>query len=67
MADGLYQDDFIEGLKQGLISIQHEWDLSEQTEWSLLCISENATFKAEDPLREAPLVIRVHRPLYHSS
>jgi Ser/Thr protein kinase RdoA (MazF antagonist) len=65
--DGIYQDDFIEGLKKGLISIQHDWNLSDQTDWSLLCISENATFRADDPARDNPLVARVHRPGYHSS
>ena len=60
--DGIYQDDFIDGLKKGLISIQHDWNLSDQTDWSLLCISENATFRADDPVRDNPLVVRVHRP-----
>ncbi len=56
--DGLYQDHFIDGLKKGLMSIQQDWELSDQTDWSLLCVSENATFRADDPTRDNPLVLR---------
>lgn len=33
---------------------------------SLLTISENATFRADDPERDTPLILRVHRPAYHT-
>ena len=46
--------------------LRGHWQLSERTKLSLLCISENATYRADDPERDAPLVIRVHRPGYHT-
>ncbi len=63
---GLYQQALIERLRLGVTGLLDQWQLSEQTQLSLLCISENATFRADDPLREQALVIRVHRPGYHS-
>ncbi|MEM9698015.1 MAG: phosphotransferase [Pseudomonadota bacterium] len=33
---------------------------------TILAISENATFRADDPQRETPIVLRVHRPGYHA-
>lgn len=63
---GLYQQDLIETLRRGVVGLLDQWELSGATRLSLLCISENATFRADDPAREQPLVIRVHRPGYHS-
>ncbi|MBY8974798.1 phosphotransferase [Rhodobacteraceae bacterium NNCM2] len=63
---GLYSDDFIESLRAGAQSLTSGWGLSPQTEVSLLTVSENATFRADDPERAAPLILRVHRPDYHS-
>jgi len=63
---GLYQDNFIEALRRGLAGVLHRWELSVQTGLNLLCISENATFRADDPKTGQSLVIRVHRPGYHS-
>ena len=62
---GLYQDEIIEELRAGVTSILGLWGLSADTELDLLCISENATFRADDPLRDESLVFRVHRPGYH--
>lgn len=42
------------------------WSLSETTELSLLNISENATYLADDPRAGRRIVIRVHRPGYHT-
>jgi Ser/Thr protein kinase RdoA (MazF antagonist) len=42
------------------------WGLSADTRLTLLNVSENATFRADDPAAEAPLVLRIHRPGYHS-
>lgn len=61
----LYQDDFIERLKNGLKPLLTSWNLSEKTEVSLLTVSENATFIARDPARKNPVILRVHRPNYH--
>ena len=63
---GLYQQSLIETLRLGVVGLLDQWQLSNATRLSLMCISENATFRAEDPARERPLVIRVHRPGYHS-
>jgi Ser/Thr protein kinase RdoA (MazF antagonist) len=64
---GLYQGDFLASLKPGIESSLHHWQLSSTTRLSLLCISENATFRADDPQRSEPVIIRDHRPGYHSS
>lgn len=63
---GLYQQSLIETLRLGVVGLLEQWQLSGATRLSLLCISENATFRADDPARDRPLVIRVHRPGYHS-
>lgn len=63
---GLYSDAFVEDLRQGLVGLAPAWGLSPRTEVSLLTVSENATFRADDPARDAPLILRVHRPAYHS-
>ncbi len=63
---GLYNDAFIEELRQGVSGLAPAWGLSPRTEVSLLTVSENATFRADDPERAAPLILRVHRPAYHS-
>lgn len=63
---GLYDDAFLERLREGARSLVAEWGLSPRTEVSLLNISENATFRADDPDAAAPVILRVHRPGYHS-
>lgn len=63
--NGLYQQSLVETLRQGVESLLAEWRLSPATRLSLLCISENVTFRADDPERDNPVVIRVHRPGYH--
>jgi Ser/Thr protein kinase RdoA (MazF antagonist) len=63
---GLYDEAFLEALRQGAAGVAPLWGLSPRTEVSLLTISENATFLARDPERERPVVIRVHRPGYHT-
>jgi Ser/Thr protein kinase RdoA (MazF antagonist) len=42
------------------------WGLSPQTELSLLTISENATYRVHDKASDRRLILRVHRPDYHS-
>ncbi|MBN8186118.1 phosphotransferase [Salipiger thiooxidans] len=63
---GLYEDGFVERLRQGVVSLADQWGLSPATEVTLLTLSENATFIARDPERDAPLILRVHRPAYHT-
>jgi len=63
---GLYHDDFVESLQRELSAELGRWGLSASTRLSLLSLSENATFRADDPERTEPVVLRVHRPGYHS-
>lgn len=63
---GLYEDSFVERLRRGAEELAPEWGLGPDTTIRLLTLSENATFIAEDPARDAPLILRVHRPDYHS-
>lgn len=63
---GLYEDAFVESLRLAVSSQLEQWGLSKATRLSLLTVSENATFRAEDPERDNPAVIRVHRPGYHT-
>lgn len=63
---GLYTDAFLDDLKAHAAALAPAWGLSEATTASLLNISENATFRLDDPLSREPVVVRVHRPGYHS-
>ncbi len=64
--DGLYQPDVLDELKAGAESLLPQWGLTPATRLTLLSVSENATYRADDPEREAPVILRVHRPHYHS-
>jgi Ser/Thr protein kinase RdoA (MazF antagonist) len=63
---GLYTEPFLQHLRDGAASLVLEWGLSEKTSVGLMTVSENATFRADDPERAAPVVLRVHRPGYHT-
>jgi Ser/Thr protein kinase RdoA (MazF antagonist) len=63
---GLYSEAFIETLRRGAQSLVAEWGLSSRTDVSLLTISENATFLAADPDQGRRVILRVHRPGYHT-
>lgn len=62
----MYDDTFLARLEAGLRAALPRWGLPETTHLRLLTISENATFRACDPLSGRDLVFRVHRPGYHS-
>jgi Ser/Thr protein kinase RdoA (MazF antagonist) len=62
----MYNGDVIGRLEAGLRAALAGWGLSEETKLSLLHLSENATFRAEDPETGRDVVFRVHRPDYHS-
>jgi Ser/Thr protein kinase RdoA (MazF antagonist) len=62
----MYSEDFIERLESGLLQALPRWSFSEDTDLTLLSISENATFRAHDQQSGRDLVFRVHRPGYHS-
>jgi len=61
----LYDDDFLKRLEDGLRGALPRWGLAPDAGVKLLTVSENATFRVTD--RDAgDLVLRVHRPGYHS-
>lgn len=61
----MYTDAFLKALEDGLKGLVGAWGLPPDTPISLLNISENATYRA-DPPGQAPVILRVHRPDYHS-
>lgn len=61
----LYQDAFLARLEAGVRGTLPSWGLPEDAAVRLLTISENATYLAEGA-DGARLVIRVHRPAYHT-
>ena len=63
---GLYDDAFVERLRQGALGLAPKWGLGPETDVRLLTLSENATFLARDPAAAAPVILRVHRPEYHT-
>lgn len=63
---GLYDGATVERLRAGAAAAAAGWGLSPETAVALLTISENATFRADDPARDAPVILRVHRPGYHT-
>lgn len=62
----MYDDHFLDRLHAGLRGALPRWGLSEATDLRLLTISENATFRAHDPVSTRDVVFRVHRPGYHT-
>ncbi|MEM7189880.1 MAG: phosphotransferase [Pseudomonadota bacterium] len=62
----MYTDAFLQAAKQSLEGMAQVWGLSPTTVISLLNISENATFRADDAVTGKQLVLRVHRPDYHT-
>src|SRR5438094_1551376 len=42
------------------------WDVSPDARLTLLNISENATYRVDDPRAAEPLILRVHRTGYHT-
>jgi len=62
----LYQDAFLRRLEAGLRGTLPKWGLPETAPVSLFTISENATYVVEDEENGRRLVLRVHRPNYHT-
>jgi Ser/Thr protein kinase RdoA (MazF antagonist) len=62
----MYNEDVISRLEDGLRAAFPGWGLSDETELSLLTVSENVTFRARDPQSGRDLVFRVHRHGYHT-
>lgn len=62
----VFNDAVIETLKNGLERILDRWSIPSESELALLNISENATFVATGPNAKQKIIIRVHRPDYHT-
>ena len=62
----MYSDTFISETTCALHKLCHNWGLSQDTEIALLNLSENATFRATDPNAAEPIILRLHRPAYHT-
>ena len=63
----LYTAERLQRIEDGLRDVLAEWGLSSKTRLSLLNISENATFRADDPNRSSAIVLRVYRSGYHTT
>lgn len=60
----VYSAEVVEELAEGLRGLLPRWGLGDG-DLRLLTVSENATFRVDAPAR-APVILRVHRPGYHS-
>lgn len=63
---GLYNEELLKTLQAGATGLLTTWGLSPDAQVSLLNISENATFLAQDTQADTRVVLRVHRPGYHT-
>lgn len=61
-----YNDSFVEAMRLSIKDLLHEWQLPPDSKVSLLNISENATFIAKAPNGGDKIIMRVHRPDYHT-
>lgn len=66
MSQMMYHADFLTRLEVLLKAELSCWGLSARTDLRLLTYSENASFRASDPVSGQDLVLRVYRPGYHS-
>lgn len=62
----LYDADFLSRLEHGLKDLSSVWGVSPEADLKLLTISENATFRIADAKGGRDLIVRVHRPDYHT-
>lgn len=62
----IYNEQLIEAMKKGVHGLLYEWGMPETSRISLLNISENATFVAEAPEENKKMILRIHRPDYHT-
>lgn len=64
--DGLSPEAELAALDASVHEALPLWALSPDSTVTLLNHSENTTYKVEDPARDAPVVLRVHREGYHT-
>ncbi len=63
---GIYDAAFVSRLGRGVESLLPGWGLASNSTVTLITVSENATFRIQEPARGRTLVARVHRPGYHT-
>ncbi len=64
--DALSKDERIRHLGNVASRAVLYWDVSPEARLTLLNISENATYRVDDPRAAEPLILRVHRTGYHT-
>lgn len=62
----MYENTVIERMIASLKTIISNWGLSTDTDISLLTVSENATFLADDKRKNLKIILRVHALNYHT-
>jgi Ser/Thr protein kinase RdoA (MazF antagonist) len=62
----LYDPMFLNDLHASLQSSLSFWSFSPAAQLSLVTISENVTYQVQEPANGRKLILRVHRPHYHS-
>ena len=63
----MYDSGFLDRLEAMLRSALPAWSLAPDSDLALLTISENATFRVWDEAADRRLILRVHRPDYHTA
>ena len=63
---GLYDPEFVERLRRGVDALLPHWGFGADVSVSLLTVSENATFLVIPSDGADNVVVRVHRPGYHT-
>ena len=66
MADAEYSPAVLADMERAIRTSLSAWGLTAGTAIRLLNISENATWRLDDPDAGAPLILRVHRVGYHT-
>jgi len=62
----LYNQDFLDRLANGIRGALPQWSISTGATVRLLTISENATYLVIDEATDTKMIVRVHRPAYHT-
>lgn len=63
---GPYNAEVLDEVQSRLNGLLEQWAIDPRANVALLRISENATFLAKEPIGDHQIILRVHRPGYHS-
>jgi len=66
MSDGEYNPATLADMQRAIAAALPQWGLSPRTQARLLNISENATWRLDDPDQPEPLILCIHRVGYHT-